>query len=296
MQAGRWERNAFLERLLAIAPAPEYIDDWRMDAQALLVPAHQPRLASATIVHQSLAGPATPDRGFVLLIAPLHTTATMSSIRLPVDGVLQLDPGQARALAEDHARHLGGHGHLQLYAGARGELLLWSEEVLEAPCADPAMRVGQDLREAWPRGEHAARLLSWSGEAQLWLFDHPVNRARTAAQQLPINMLWPWGGGAVASRLPPRPFDLTGADGILDLWPPAPDPAPAGSRVVVAGGEAADFRTQLEALESVLRRALRSGSPVMLSAGRLRYTLRQLPRRWLARRDRPWWEYFWHDD
>jgi len=295
VDAGRWERNAFLERLLAIAPAPQSLEDWRVDAQAFLVPPDRSRLASASILHRSLAAGAAPDRGFVLLISPLHTTATMSSVRLPADGLLHLDPAQARLLAEDHARHLGGKGRFQLIAGSRGELLLWSEDVLEAPGVDPAMQVGQDLRDAWPRGAGAARLLAWSSEVQLWLFDHPVNRGRVAAQQLPITMLWPWGGGGVMPRLPPRPFELTGGDEVFGLWPCAPGPAP-DSRVFVAGGEAGDFAVQVAALESPLRRMLRSGAAVCLSAGRLRYTLYRLPRRWLARRDRPWWEYFWHDD
>lgn len=296
VEEGRWDRNAFLERLLAIAPAPQGIEDWRADAQALLVPPERPRLANAAIVHRNLPAGTAPDHGFVLLTAPLHTTATLSSIRLPADGVLHLDPAQARALAEDHARDLGGPGRFRLISGARGELLLWSEDILEAPGTDPVMRAGQDLRDAWPRDRDSARLLAWSSEVQLWLYDHPVNRARMAAQQLPITMLWPWGGGAVVPQLPPRPFELTGDDEVFSQWTCAPGTAAPDSRVFVASGEAGDFAARIEALEPTLRAMLRSGAAASLSAGRLRYSLRELPRRWLARRDRPWWEYFWHED
>ncbi|MBS0611873.1 MAG: hypothetical protein JSS24_01715 [Proteobacteria bacterium] len=332
LEAGERRRDAVLERLLAIAPAPVSIEDWRDDAQAQLQPAGAPRLGAAAIALQGADAVPVPVQGYLLLATPLHTQATLSSVRLPAGGVLRLSVDEARALAADHGAKLEGPGRPRLIAGRQGELLLWSDTDFQFRGADPATLLGRDLRHARRRGNGAARLLAWSSETQLWLFDHPVNRARLDAGEPPITMLWPWGAAEVQPQLPPLPVEITGQDEIFDAWKrhaPARDellrreglahqpraraqdePTSRGglehrhlvpsraqdSRLIVVGEQSTAFSNGIAAMTAALRPAVRTGGEVHLSAGCLRYSLRRLPRRWFARRERPWWEYFEHDD
>ncbi|MGH8031187.1 MAG: phosphoglycerate mutase [Luteimonas sp.] len=67
--------------------------------------------------------------------------------------------------------------------------------------ADPGESLGEDLFEhvlfehdASPEARRWRALLS---EAQVVLHNHPHNAARAARGQLPINAIWPWGGGVL---------------------------------------------------------------------------------------------------
>ena len=51
------------------------------------------------------------------------------------------------------------------------------------------------------RGPEAMRWQAFANELQMLLHDHPVNLAREARGELPVNSVWLWGAG----RLPPLP-------------------------------------------------------------------------------------------
>jgi hypothetical protein len=64
--------------------------------------------------------------------------------------------------------------------------------------------VGRPVECHLPRGPEAARWRRRLNEIQMLLHDHPVNRAREAAGQWPINSVWFWGGGRHLPLQPPR--------------------------------------------------------------------------------------------
>jgi len=55
--------------------------------------------------------------------------------------------------------------------------------------------VGRDIDPLLPQGADAMRLRAELNELQMLLHDHPVNQARAARGELPVNSLWLWGGG-----------------------------------------------------------------------------------------------------
>ena len=65
--------------------------------------------------------------------------------------------------------------------------------------------------EAWlAQGPDATRWRALGNELQMLLHDHPVNVAREERGELPINSLWLWGAGRMASP-PVRPFQSVAA-------------------------------------------------------------------------------------
>jgi hypothetical protein len=60
---------------------------------------------------------------------------------------------------------------------------------------------GRNIRHYLPSGEDNTRWRKLLNEAQMLLHHHPLNAAREAAGQLPINSVWLWGGGTLSANL-----------------------------------------------------------------------------------------------
>jgi hypothetical protein len=130
-------------------------------------------------------------------------------------------------------------------------------------------------------------------EAEMWLFDHPVNRQRRARSAAVASGLWLWGAGRI---------DVPRA--ILEGWAAGDDPLcaslgrepryPGDGRSGIAAlegppGSAAWAETEQRWLAPAID-DLRAGriEAVEISMGRLRARTRGRRRFW--RRTRPWWE------
>jgi hypothetical protein len=70
---------------------------------------------------------------------------------------------------------------------------------------------GRDIRHFLPEGPDSAHWRKLLNEAQVLLHTHPLNAARETAGQLPINSIWPWGGGILSQNLS-APCDKLYAD------------------------------------------------------------------------------------
>jgi hypothetical protein len=64
------------------------------------------------------------------------------------------------------------------------------------PTASPEAVTGQTLNDWWPQQASARPWRRMMNEIQMVWHDHPVNEARMARGQLPINGLWLYGGAA----------------------------------------------------------------------------------------------------
>lgn len=70
-------------------------------------------------------------------------------------------------------------------------------------CTVPLSLVsGRDVRGLLPEGEEGARWQQLFNEMQMLLFAHPLNEAREARGELPVNSLWLWGNGAAELQAP----------------------------------------------------------------------------------------------
>jgi hypothetical protein len=294
-------RHAQLERLLAAADPADPIDDWRLDAQRLLQPSGSEVMQAAPVAWcDAMAGVAPPPAGSggpVFLAQPLHTEATLSSVRLPPHGLLRIGAAEARQLAAQFSAlpAAGATGQPRLVA-AGTRLFFCFDVPLDARGSDPATLLGFDLRDFRPTGSQARRLEALSSEVEMWLFEHEVNRARRERGEPVITTLWPWGGGAMRAHLPPPGFAVHGEDVLFGAWARSVPPAGDAQNGLIVCPQSIDP----DELDAVLAPRLASLRPSMLagrgalhvSAGRRRCTLRRMPRRWFARRAGPWWEHF----
>jgi hypothetical protein len=218
----------------------------------------------------------------------------MHSVTMAADGILILAPSEAAALSADFNRVFGGAG-LRLSVGRGALLSCLFEDRIEAITRDPEEAAGSDVFGFQPTGPDGARLRRLMSEMEMWLFDHPVNRARAAQERQPVTGLWLWGGGPTGEALPPVRGWCAGQDPFFAAFGSEHEYPRAGGPGVVVCVEQPGSNEWLE----VERRwlvpavgALRSGrlKRLDLSAAQRCFSVGKGPNLRFWRRSRPWWE------
>jgi hypothetical protein len=285
-------RAPSLERLLARADGPGDAADWRARAFRLIARegACVPSVATAALAPGASRAPGS----WVCVATPVHLLAGMTSIGMAADGVLEIEPVEADALAADFNRVFAGGG-VSLERGRDALLLCRFDEPLRVTTSAPEEAAGHDLWAYLPRGEDAARLRSLTSEIEMWLFDHAVNRRRREAQRPEINALWLWGGGAADAEPPAVNGWTAGDDPLFGSFAPVSRYPGASTSGVVAVPDWPGSAAWQDVEERWLAPAvvdLRAGrlQRIDLSARRrcMRLNARAMWRFW--RRARPWWE------
>ncbi len=285
-------RAPSLERLLARADGPTDAADWRAQAFRLIAPdgARVPAVATSALAPGAsrLAG------SWLCLATPVHLLAGMSSIGMAADGVLEIEPAEADALAADFNRVFAGGG-VSLERGRDALLLCRFDTPLRVTTSAPEEAAGHDLWAYLPRGEDASRLRSLSSEIEMWLFDHDVNRRRREGERADINALWLWGEGAADAGMPVINGWTAGEDPLFGSFAPTsryPGASRSGVLVVHDWPGSPSWQNVEAAWLTPALADLRAGrlSSIELSARHrgVRLSARALRRFW--RRARPWWE------
>jgi 2,3-bisphosphoglycerate-independent phosphoglycerate mutase len=91
-------------------------------------------------------------------------------------------------------------------------LMVWRGGKYAMKAVPPHDISGQSILEFLPQGDGADVLIDLMNSSQLLFKEHPVNKARIAADQVPANSIWLWGHGR-APRIETyrERFGLTGA-------------------------------------------------------------------------------------
>jgi hypothetical protein len=131
----------------------------------------------------------------------------------------RLAPGELADIAASFNARRGGDG-LELEAVAPSVGLLVLPRAVEAQTHDPAPLAGREAGAWLPSGADGGWLRRLMTEVQMLLQDHPLNAAREARGDPPVNGLWLWGsGGDPLPALPGSLPVLASADAFLrKLW------------------------------------------------------------------------------
>lgn len=305
------QRSRLLEGLLARADAFRETRDWRADAFRILAPQMSSVPGVGAVVLCSQRGGAGSDSergdleqgtserggtvrsGSVFMATPVHYVAEMSNVRLPADGVLSLERPEAEKLAADFNRVWSDAG-LRLLIGRRADLFCVMDEPLQADTRDPEDVLGRHIENHLPTGAGAPRLRQLMSEIEMWLFEHEVNRRRSAEAAPVVNGLWLWGGGAALPSLPPVEGWAAGDDPFFSAWAQPPSDATSGVAVISALPGTAEWRDRESNWLELTVRGLHSRriARLDLSAGRRVFSVSAASRWRVWRRRRPWWESF----
>jgi hypothetical protein len=143
------------------------------------------------------AGEKFPDAilgGTVWFATPMHFIAGLTSLHLDYRSLLSLPAGDAARLAADFAATFADT-KFHLMPTPSGALLLRSQSTWDVVTTDPARALAHELAASLPTGRDAAVLKRLGAEMEIWLHDHPLNKARAGRGELPVSALWLWGGG-----------------------------------------------------------------------------------------------------
>jgi hypothetical protein len=281
-----------LERLLARADGPADAADWRAGAFRLIAPegTRVPPVATAALAPSASRAPGS----WVCMATPVHLLAGMTSVGMAADGLLDIEPFEADALAADFNQVFAGGG-VTLERGRDTLLLCRFDEPLRVTTRAPEEAAGHDLWAYLPQGEDATRLRSLTSEIEMWLFDHAVNRRRSESERPVITGLWLWGEGAADAPLPSVLGWTAGDDPLFGSFARCARYPGASTSGVVTVSDWPGTPVWGDVEERWLAPALadlRAGrlQSITLSAQRrcVRLGRRALLRFW--RHARPWWE------
>lgn len=221
LQEGEWPALLAplpgLEALLRFATREALPQGWRAWLCRTLGRDDLAALAPASLAAGSQAAHDAPSRR-LWLAEPVHLQAGLTRVQLAPEGLLRLGQDEAAILAADFRAIFGASG-LALQPLPAGNFILHGLEA-EARTEDPARYLGSDIAEALPAGSMAAALRRLSGEVELWLHSHPVNRARASRGVPAVSSLWIWGGGDARGRTVARslPAGFGEDASLVGLW------------------------------------------------------------------------------
>lgn len=127
---------------------------------------------------------------------PVDLRLLRDRVILVPGAALQVRKEEAEALCEALNAHFGSRMQARVIAADRWVARF--EDAIEIDAEAPVEISGRDVelsRPAGPGGSFSHKMLN---EAQMVLHSHPVNEAREARGEPPVNSVWLWGGG----RLP----------------------------------------------------------------------------------------------
>jgi len=159
-----------------------------------------------------LADGGAADDGFYLRADPVSARPDLRDVRILDAAAFDLSAEEAAALVGEIRTHFAaGAPPPSVGGGAGGGLPLEAPHpkrwYLRLPgpsrlrARPPSLAPGASLQALLPGGEDAPLWQSFLNEVGMLLHASPVNAARAARGEPPINALWLWGGG----RLPPPP-------------------------------------------------------------------------------------------
>lgn len=206
-EAGAGLNLPALEWLLARAQATvlptDTLEDWLCDTFGVSNQAIAPLSLLADGMH--------PGESYWLRADPVHIQMQRDKMILHADVVLTLE--EAEQLCASLNTHFSPEA-LHFFAPHPQRWYLQLDSVPDMQTHPLSQVAGRNVRSRLPQGSAALRWHRIFNEIQMFFFEHPVNIAREARGQPPVNSLWFWGGGKATKELL-RPFSRMISDSTL---------------------------------------------------------------------------------
>lgn len=197
--------KAFLSRAKLTLSAETSSAQWLCGAFGIARQQDLP-LAPILAAHDSL----NAASGYWLCATPVHLETRRNALVLSDPALLGITPEESTAFTMTLAEHLHGENVL-LHAVRPDCWYLQCEAVASMSTTSLGAAVGRDVRTLLPQGRNSPRWHRILTEIQMLLHAHPLNDAREARGQLPVNSVWLWGGGTLPPAVP-APFDVVWSD------------------------------------------------------------------------------------
>ncbi len=147
---------------------------------------------------------------------PVHLKLNRNQLVLVPASAFGAQLTEAEALVETLNRHFAGQLTFYPLQAERWCVRVENLEVAGLRTETPAAVAGQDVNRHLPGGNESKRWHSLLNEMQMVLHEHPVNEAREARGEPPVNSVWLWGVGRMPAKLT-APYQSVTADDPLAL-------------------------------------------------------------------------------
>lgn len=155
---------------------------------------------------QTAAADAADDAAQYWLCAqPVHLAVDRDSLILQPPSQLHLSAHESRQLFDAVKPHLEQE-QLDLRLAGSEIWCIGTRHHQDLSTTEPELAQGRNVDGLLPTGTDAAWWQRLIMEAQMILHEHPVNAAREARGEVPVNSVWIWGGGG--SVTVERRFDV----------------------------------------------------------------------------------------
>ena len=168
--------------------------------------AGQPAFAGAALAAYGLEA----GGGTWFIVNPVHIEIARTHLMMGDPRSLGLSDPESRALFDAAQPYVEEAGHVLRYGDAQ-TWFLRADDWAGLDTATPDAALGMDLTDWMPLGERAAAFRRLQNEIQILWHTHPVNAAREARRQPPVNAFWPWSPSA-ARKAPPPDIKLAAFD------------------------------------------------------------------------------------
>jgi hypothetical protein len=140
-----------------------------------------------------------PEDGTWFVVNPAHIQIARTHLMMADLRQLDLREDEGRALFDSALESFeeGGYG---LQYGSADTWFMRADDWSELQTSTPDAAVGMNLTDWMPSGPTARAFRKLQNDVQVTWYTHPVNAAREARGQAPINSFWPWGGASVATE------------------------------------------------------------------------------------------------
>ena len=141
-----------------------------------------------------LADGGEPGAHHWLRADPVHLKLDGNRLVLADSGIFPVSQQEAESLTDCLNAHFSGDG-LSFYPLRPDRWYLRAEAAPALETTALPEAAGRSIDALLPRGADAASWRTRLNDIQMLLHGHAVNEERESAGKLPINSIWPWGGG-----------------------------------------------------------------------------------------------------